>query len=93
MNATLHGSRKKTWCTEENSICQPPEWKIHEDQLEGGCENKIWDPGSKHEDQLWELISWVELHLNLVKMVGISVNHLRSKDPWRFKDEYKHKPP
>ena len=90
--AQLNRSRRVVWCFHENSAFLSP-GQNHGDQLEDGCEDKIWDPGSLCEDQLWGLISWVELCLSLMKMVGNSVNQLRSKDPWRFKDEYKHKPP
>ncbi|QHN87372.1 uncharacterized protein DS421_16g554510 [Arachis hypogaea] len=94
----LHGSRKLFGSFFENStcqphLCQPPGKKMYEDRIEDGCEDKIWDPGSLCRDQLWGLISWVELCPSLMNMVGNSVNQLRSKDPWRFKDEYKHKPP
>ncbi|KAL4315764.1 hypothetical protein AHAS_Ahas15G0217700 [Arachis hypogaea] len=93
MNATLCGYRMRFWCAKENSMCQPPGWKNHNNQLKDGCEDNICDPRSCLVNHLWDLISWVELHPSLVKKVGNSVNHLRSEDPWRFKDEYKHKPP
>ncbi|RYR26028.1 hypothetical protein Ahy_B02g060143 [Arachis hypogaea] len=89
----LHGSRKLFGSFFENSTCQPPGKNMYEDRIEDGCEDKIWDPGSPCKDQLWGLISWVELCPSLMNMVGNSVNQMRSKDPWRFKDEYKHKPP
>jgi len=95
---TLYGSRREHWWSKENSmrqspLCQPLIRQNHETQLTDGCEDKIWDPGSLCENQLCGLISWVELCPSLTNMVGNSVNQLRSKDPWRFKDEYKHKPP
>ena len=73
-DTTLHGSRQKARCAKENSmcqspLCQPPGKKKYEDQIEDGCEDKIWDPGSLYEDQLWGLISWVELYPSLMKMV------------------------
>ncbi|QHN76649.1 uncharacterized protein DS421_19g645740 [Arachis hypogaea] len=55
-SAQLDGSRRIIWCPSENSMCLPPKWN-NDKQLEDGCENKIWDPGSQHEYQFWELIS------------------------------------
>ena len=41
--AQLNGSGKLFGRFSENSKAEPPEWN-HDNQLEDGCRNKIWDP-------------------------------------------------
>ena len=63
-SAQLDGSRRIVWCFHENSSLLPP-GENHHDQLKDGCENKVWDPGSHKENQLWEPIVCEELHQGL----------------------------
>ncbi|KAL4321678.1 hypothetical protein AHAS_Ahas14G0134500 [Arachis hypogaea] len=88
----LNGSRRIIWYIYEDSVFLSP-GQSQSDQLEDGCKDEIWDPGSHHENQFWELISWREPHQILVKMVGTSDNQLKDKHSWRLKDGYRHKPP
>ena len=62
--AKLCGSRRMFGCLFENSKVMPPNWN-HDDQFEDGCQNKVWDPGSHKENQIWEPMACVELHQGL----------------------------
>ena len=65
-SARLDGSRRSVGHFIENSSCVPPRW-TNDDQLQDGCENKVWDPGSQEEDQLWEPQACEELHQYLAQ--------------------------
>ena len=65
--AQLNGSGKLFGRFSENSKAEPPRWN-HDNQLEDGCRNKIWDPGI-HEDPLWKPLACVELHQSLKLLI------------------------
>ncbi|KAL4321770.1 hypothetical protein AHAS_Ahas14G0143800 [Arachis hypogaea] len=52
-SAQLNGSRRIVWCLHENSTSLPL-GRNQSDQIEDGCENKVWDPGLQENDQPWE---------------------------------------
>ena len=89
--AQLNGSRKLFGRFTENSKAEPPGWN-HDNQLEDGCRNKIWDSGI-YDDQIWELKACEELHQSLRNLLGIDRAYWESKHWWKFQDEFKHKPP
>ena len=86
------GSRRMFGCLSENSKVMPPGWN-HDDQLEDGCENKVWDLGSHKEDQLWEPMVCEEPHQSLELLTLNDEAQWKSKHWWTFKDGFKHKPP
>ena len=91
-SAQVDGSRRIVWCLHENSSLLPPGGN-HHDQLKDGCENKVWDPGSHKEDQLWEPMVCEELHQSLELLTLNDEAQWKSKHWWMFKDGFKHKPP
>ncbi|KAL4329382.1 hypothetical protein AHAS_Ahas13G0294500 [Arachis hypogaea] len=76
----------------ENSPCLPPGWN-NDYQLEDGCQNKVWDPRSHKENQIWELMACEELHQGLEALLLKIGAYWRFKHWWMFQDEFKHKPP
>ena len=91
--AHLDGSRRIVGHFIENSPCSPPGWANNESQLQDGCENKVWDPGSQKEDQLWEPQACEEPHQSLEILILNDGAYWRFKHWWMFKDSFKHKPP
>ena len=89
--AQLNGSRKLFGRFSENSKAGPPGWN-HDNQLEDGCRNKIWDLGI-YEDQFWELKACEELHQSLGNLFCIDRASWKSEHWWKFQDKFKHKPP
>jgi len=55
-NAQVNGSRRVVWCCHENSAFSSL-GQSQGNQLEDGCEDKIWDPGLSYDSQFWELTS------------------------------------
>jgi len=92
-SAHLNGSKRRVWYHLENSSCLPPGWTNNDDQLQDGCENKVWDPGLEKEDQLWEPQACKELHQHLAQPIENLGAQWRTKHWWEFQDEFKHKPP
>ena len=86
------GSRRMFGRLSENSKVMPPNWN-HDDQFEDGCQNKVWDPGSHKENQLWELMVCEKLHQSLEISILNDRAYWKSKHWWMFKDGFKHKPP
>ncbi|KAL4350485.1 hypothetical protein AHAS_Ahas10G0146700 [Arachis hypogaea] len=66
-SAQIDGSRRIVGHFIENSSCSPPGWTYNDDQLQDRCENKVWDPGSQEDDQLWEPQACEELHQHLAQ--------------------------
>jgi len=91
-SSQLRVSRKMLWCLLENLDHFSPNWN-HGDQFEDGCQNKVWDPGSHKENQLWEPMVCVELHQGLELSSLKTKAYWRFKHWWMFKDSFKHKPP
>jgi len=80
------------WYLSENLAYLSPGGN-YDDQFEDGCENKVWDPKSHKENQFWELMVCEELHQSLELLILNDGAYRKSKHWWKFKDEFKHKPP
>ncbi|RYQ95386.1 hypothetical protein Ahy_B08g090657 [Arachis hypogaea] len=89
----LHGSRRMFGCLIENSQALSPKFN-YGSQREDGCKNKVWDLGIHFNNQnSWVLVIYLSLLEGLVRLIWDPGGHWRCKQWWKFKDEFKHKPP
>ncbi|MED6162101.1 hypothetical protein PIB30_067173, partial [Stylosanthes scabra] len=56
--------------------------------------NQVWDPGKSYENQnFWGIITRIGAFRDLLNMNWDPTENTKFKHWWRFKDEFKHKPP
>ncbi|MED6109721.1 hypothetical protein PIB30_036282 [Stylosanthes scabra] len=91
----LHNNRVKVGALSLRKHLGP--WQLQEklvDSHSKGWTNQVWDPGKSFKDHhFWGVITCVGAFRDLLNINWDSLEPTKFKHWWRFKDEFKHKPP
>ncbi|MED6121877.1 hypothetical protein PIB30_034195 [Stylosanthes scabra] len=91
----LHNNRAKVGTLSMKKHLGP--WQVQEklvDSHRKGWRNHVWDLGKSYKSHhFWGVITCVGAFRDLLNMNWNPIENTKFKQWWRFKDEFKHKPP